>query len=153
MKLIDKLIRSRIPLKEDYSTNPVFPNDTSYVGFFFEKNICELRKADRLRYRQMKEDILQREAEYREKFGDDWRNVAVHQAYRMVRESADSLLVLSEDHFSIDQLQNLIAHFELEGNTEALDAIEAYLDAEEAEDYAMAKAMAEKIRKMSESTE
>ena len=91
---------------EDYSTNPVFPNDTSYTAFFFEKDVNNLSAKLRKQYEEMKTAILQREVQFREMYGDDWRNVAVFQAYRMVRESAekhdDSEDALIESFDSLD---------------------------------------------------
>jgi len=91
---------------EDYSTNPVFPNDTSYTAFFFEKDVNNLPAKLRKQYEEMKTAILQREVQFREMYGDDWRNVAVFQAYRMVRESAekhdDSEDALIESFDSLD---------------------------------------------------
>ena len=95
--LIDKLvyqrrIRRELGLSEDYTSGPwTPPNDTSYVGFFFEKDVDSFPARVRKEYEEMKQAILQREEELREKYGDDWRNVAVFQAYRLMKEAAESL--------------------------------------------------------------
>jgi len=61
------------------------------VGFFFEKDVDSFPARVRKEYEEMKQAILQREEELREKYGDDWRNVAVFQAYRLMKEAAESL--------------------------------------------------------------
>lgn len=93
--LLDKLlyqhrIRKENKLDEDYTSGPWSPpNDTTYVGFFFEKDVNSFPSKIRKQYETMKQAILQREEEYREKYGDDWRNVAVFQAYRLMKEAAE----------------------------------------------------------------
>lgn len=95
--LIEKLLSQRqikrdLGLSEDYTSGPwTSPNDTSYVGFFFEKDVNSFSPNARKKYEEMKEAIFQREAQFREKYGDDWRNVAVFQAYRMMKEAVESL--------------------------------------------------------------
>lgn len=91
--LIENLIslnKLRKKLNEDYTSGPwVPPNDTSYVGFFFEKDVNHFSKGGRERYEAMKEAIQQKEDWYRAKYGDDWRNVAVHSVYRLMKESEE----------------------------------------------------------------
>ena len=90
--LLDKLIYQHTPskLSEDYSSGPWSqPNDTSYTGFFFEKDINSFPAKIRTGYEEMKNAILQREEVYREKYGDDWRNVAVFQAYSLMKDCAE----------------------------------------------------------------
>lgn len=95
--LIDKLLYQRrikreLGLDEDYTSGPwTPPNDTSYVGFFFEKDVNSFPARVRKEYEEIKQAILQREEELREKYGDDWRNVAVFQAYRLMKEAAEAL--------------------------------------------------------------
>jgi len=93
--VIDKLlyqrrIRKDLGLNEDYTSGPwTPPNDTSYVGFFFEKDVNSFPNKIRKQYEKMKQEILQREEQLKEKYGEDWRNVAVFQAYRLMKEAAD----------------------------------------------------------------
>lgn len=94
MNLIEKIAgqhlqRLKTNLVEDYSTNPIAPNDTSYVGFFFEKDVTQLPVKLREKYESIKKEIDLKEAEYREKFGDDWRNIVVFNAYRGIKEEAE----------------------------------------------------------------
>ncbi len=95
--LIDKLvylrrIKRELGLDEDYTSGPwTPPNDTSYVEFFFEKDVNSFPARVRKEYEKLKQAILQREEEFREKYGDDWRNVAVFQAYRLMKEASESL--------------------------------------------------------------
>lgn len=94
--LLDKLLeqyrqRKNSKLQEDYTTGPwTPPNDTTYVGFFFEKDVNSFPDEVLEKYKKMKEEILAREKELREKYGEDWRNVAVFQAYRLAKKEAES---------------------------------------------------------------
>jgi hypothetical protein len=75
------------PVNESYSTNPIAPNDTTYVGLFFEKNVNDFSASVRERYLKLKEAIMSMEAEYIKTYGSDWRNVAVFNAYNTLRNT------------------------------------------------------------------
>lgn len=104
-KIADRhLYRVNSDLLEDYSTNPIPPNDTSYVGFFFEKDVTQFPPKLREKYEAMKAEIDLKEAEYREKYGDDWRNIAVFNAYRGIKEESEYLDESKERGDEIDDL-------------------------------------------------
>lgn len=112
-KIADKhLYRVNSNLLEDYSTNPIAPNDTSYVGFFFEKDVTQFPPKLREKYEAMKAEIDLKEAEYREKYGDDWRNIAVFNAYRGIKEEVEAVSEAKEignemDDLSTEELRGL----------------------------------------------
>ncbi len=93
--ILEKLLKQRrlkkeLGLNEDYTSGPwTAPNDTSYVGFFFEKDINSFSKANRQKYEETKLEIDKMEKELRELYGQDWRNIAVYKAYRLMRESEE----------------------------------------------------------------
>ena len=112
-RIADKhLYRVNSNLLEDYSTNPIAPNDTSYVGFFFEKDVTQFPPKLREKYEAMKAEIDLKEAEYREKYGDDWRNIAVFNAYRGIKEEVEAVSEAKEignemDDLSTEELRGL----------------------------------------------
>ena len=103
--LIDKLLYQRrlkkeLGLDEDYTHGPwIPPNDTTYVGFFFEKDVNSFPENLRKKYEKIKQEILQREEQYKKLYGDEWRNVAIHKAYRLMKETFENY----ETHAYLDE--------------------------------------------------
>jgi len=99
--LLKRKARIELGLAEDYTSGPwVAPNDTSYVGFFFEKDVNAFSHKLREKYLAVKAEIDLKEAEFKLKYGSDWRQVAVRQAYKLVKEYVDSD---EEDYTQLDE--------------------------------------------------
>ena len=119
-QLIEKLISQCaaakvVDLLEDYSTNPVAPNDTTYVGFFFEPELGSMSKSFKERFAEAVKAIDAKESEFRTRFGDDWRNMAMMEAFKLLKESEEDSSNLDEakeignemDDLSTEELENI----------------------------------------------